>query len=101
MLGWRIYFDDGSTWDDRDGPWRDAPVDGVIFIVCREGERVHFHSGADYYVGFEDGSFAATGDLGPLLRRRPPIRGDDVKFGRWTSIANYERISARAREEWR
>lgn len=102
MLSWCIYFDDETTFSSLDGSWEEAPTDGVIFVVLRSGERTEFLSGADYYVRFEDdGSVAATGDIGPLLRRRPPLSADAIKFGRYTSNQRMERISRRVREEWR
>lgn len=101
-MSWAIYFDDETVAYSDAVSWEDVPVDGVIFVVQRLGDRVAFHSGADYYVRFDDdGSIAATGELGPLLRRRPPIRGDAIKFGRWSSIARYERICKRAAAEWK
>lgn len=101
-MQWGIYYDDESRWTSDDGPWESAPPDGVIFVVEKRPEGAAFHSGADYYIRFpDDGSVAATGDLGPLLRRRPAFLSDAIKFGRWTSHSRYERISARAREEWR
>lgn len=94
---WCIYYDDGSTFSDEDGPFDSAPSDGVICIVRRDGERIEFHSGADHYVRFEeDGSIAATSDLGPILRKL-----GFIKFGRFTSNKNHERIMTRAREDWK
>lgn len=96
-MDWRIYYDDGSTFDSDDGAFHDAPSDGVICVVRRDGEKVEFLSGADFYVRFdEDGSIAATGDIGPLLRKL-----GFVKFGRFTSNRNQERVMARAREDWK
>lgn len=98
---WRVYYDDGTVWGSDDGPWENAPVDGVIFAVARTPGGVDVHSGCDYYVMFEDGSLASTGDLGPLLRRRPALSTAAFKIGRWTSHARFESISARVRGEWR
>jgi len=94
----RIYYDDGSVYDAEDGPFSNAPTDGVICIVRKEGDRAEFLSGADYYVHFaDDGSIIGTGDIGPLLRKFCP----QVKFGRYTSHANQARIMNRARDEWK
>lgn len=97
MSTWRIYYDDGSTFDEDDGPFDAAPVEGVVCIVRKDGERVEFHSGADFYWRFdEDGSIAATSDIGPLLRSLKY-----VKFGRFTSNTKHARIMSRAREDWK
>lgn len=102
MVNWRIYYDDGTVWSDTDGPWSAAPVDGVVFVGQRIGDRAVMHAGCDYYVQFpDDGSVASTGEIGPLLRRRPALSADAFKLGRWTSHATFERISARVRGEWR
>lgn len=45
---WRIYYDDGSTFDSRDGKPEDAPPEGVICIVGYKlgGKRYIAHGGA-------------------------------------------------------
>lgn len=85
---WRIYYDDGRTFEDSDGPWSDAPTDGVLFVIEKCGDRIVTHSGADWY--FElDGAIASTGDPGPILRK---LGG---KAGRWTSHKTFEEIGRR------
>lgn len=97
VLTFRIYYDDGSTFDNLDGTFDRAPADGVICIVRKEGDRIEFISGADYYVYFdEDGSVVGTSDIAPLLRKL-----GFVKFGRYTSHRNQERIMNRARDDWK
>lgn len=29
VLGWRLWYGDGSTYSNRDGSWADAPADNV------------------------------------------------------------------------
>jgi hypothetical protein len=84
---WRIYYDDGKIFTSNDGEWAEAPLDGVLFVLQKIGDRVVTQSGADYYY-LIDGDVAGTGDLGPLLRQLKFI-----KFGRWTSIKKYEAVS--------
>jgi len=99
---WRIYYDDGSVYGNEDGPWGAAPQEGVLAVVTNDG-RVVQHAGADYYYQFEDGSVAATGDHGTVLRAigteglREP---GSVKMGRWASPSRMERTFRRIREEW-
>jgi hypothetical protein len=85
---WCLYYDDGSTFSDEDGPWTQAPADGVLFAVEWEGDQKRVYSGHDYYLN--DGGLGYTDDLGPLLRKLGV-----VKFGRWTSHANLERVRKR------
>jgi hypothetical protein len=32
-IGWRLYYDDGSTYSAKDGPWERAPATGVQIAV--------------------------------------------------------------------
>jgi len=86
MMRWLIFYDDGSRFSSDDGEWKDAPTDGVLFVLEQVGDRIVTHSGSDHYIQLEDGGIVCTEDLGPLLRKW------GVKFGRWTSIKRYEEI---------
>lgn len=48
MNKWRIYYDDGSTFDWQQGEPHEAPPEGVICIVGydRHGKRYIMHGGA-------------------------------------------------------
>ncbi len=35
-MRWRLYYDDGSTFDGGDGTWEDAPHLGVITLVTAD-----------------------------------------------------------------
>jgi hypothetical protein len=50
MLKWRIHYDDGSTWSDRDGPPEDARGLGVVVIAQAQDDvgRELLHR-KDYY----------------------------------------------------
>lgn len=100
MRAWCIYFDDETAFSSDDGAWEDAPVDGVLFVAQRDGERVNKFSGSDVYVMFEDGTIAAPDELGPLIRRRPPILTSAIKFGRTCSHRLLERVRRRMTAEW-
>lgn len=36
QLLWRIYYDDGETYDNLNGAWEAAPPHGVIAVVVRD-----------------------------------------------------------------
>lgn len=38
MLHWRIYYDDGTTYDNEDGSPENAPKQGVISVVHKDKE---------------------------------------------------------------
>ena len=99
-MNWFICYDDGSFYTSDDGPFKGAPSDGVLGVVVPD-EQVGYeiYYGKDYYYELPDGTIAMTDDLGPFLR----LLGI-VKFGRWTGKKPwgeaFERMVARAREEW-
>ena len=97
-MEWRIYYDDGRIVTSDDCAWNDAPLDGVLFVLQKSGDKITTQSGADFYFVEED-TIVASGDIGPLLRKLKFI-----KFGRWTSIKRYEAVGNRVAQDaksWR
>jgi hypothetical protein len=90
LLRWRIYYDDGTTFDNLDGRFEDAPADGVLGVVVRDADigRQVLH-GADYYYLADDDeqTVAYSDDLGPFLRQ-----WGRVKFGRWVGNTKYSKV---------
>ena len=35
-MDWKIWYADGGTYSDADGPWEKAPLRGVICVVVRD-----------------------------------------------------------------
>jgi hypothetical protein len=97
-MEWRIYYDDGTFFGSDDGPWEQAPLDGVICVV-HQSAHTSFISGGDHYARFEDGTIA-TVDLEPFLRG-PHLAPRVLKFGRMTSNRRHEAIMRRARDDFR
>lgn len=89
---WRIYYDDGRTFESTDGPFESAPSDGVLFIIQKIGDTINSHCGSDHYFMI-DGEIISTHDIGPLLRRW------GIKFGRWTSHVKFEEAGRRAAQD--
>lgn len=60
---WRVYYDDGATFSDADGPVESAPCDGVIVIVQadRDVGRELLHRKHFYY--WERGKWWPCGDI--------------------------------------
>ena len=80
VLKWAIFYDDRKEpYTNIDGPFEDAPGDGVLGVIEADEDcgYVIYHK-CDYYFELEDGSIGMTNDLGPLLRKL-----GIVKFGRW------------------
>jgi len=74
-MDWRVYYADGSTWDDQVGPWEDAPVDGVVCVnvLTKDGFVRYTLNGLNFYYLPEDAEgtdITHTNDIGPQLRKR-------------------------------
>jgi len=87
---WRIWYDDETTFD---GDWKDAPVDGVLFVEDWTNNTKLVHMGSDYYL-MREGTIMSfrTSDLHQHL-----ILGIDagaLKFGRWTTNDVWQRVHA-------
>jgi hypothetical protein len=109
MPAWRIYYDDGSTFDSDRGTWEAAPAQGVICVVTRDPTGQwgrHVFSGwsaregqpgnHDFFVKHRDNDEPfSTADLGPFLAK-PGNSEASVKYGRMTGQANWEAIMNRA-----
>lgn len=93
---WRIYYSDGSAFGSEQGDWEDAPIEGVILVAVREGERVDYLAGSDHYAKQDDETYHTVDDLGVYIREKDK----KVKHGVWTTHSMYERIQQRAREEF-
>lgn len=72
ILGWRLYYSDGSSFSHEDGSWSDAPsIDVQVLEVLHEPPYRTLSHGDDEY--------------------RLPGEAD-VKFGRWADFETYEGI---------
>jgi len=71
----RIRYADGTTYDDHDGPWEQAPSEGVIVVAVIDRERTPLRGrwllcSADYYVRPPGSLYPwATNELQPMLAR--------------------------------
>jgi len=98
---WRIYYDDGSTFDSVSGQSDQAPPDGVIVIVCYEnGVGRQLLQGWDWYVYRRTEGWYGC-DLHGLLDnlKNYPLEFSAVKQGRTVHTARFKEIIARADAE--
>ena len=93
---WRIWYDDGSTFDSTQGPPEAAPLDGVIAVGTeRENGHRRPRLGADYYFWTGDGwAVGDRADLERWLRRDLPA----LKYGRWARNDVFTQTQQRVRE---
>ena len=102
---WRIYYDDGSTFDSRDGqPWQ-APGHGVICIVQPDPHPPNYSvntqvlRGHPYYWYHVEWGYWMHSDRDGALDQLTADRKNVVcalKQGRWASYADYDAIVTRA-----
>lgn len=109
-MRWKIFYGDGTTWSNTDGPPEDAPCRDVQVIVAMDhGKRILMHGGVEGvetegrainpsalgYYWFENGWWTISDYLGLidyLMRPGHKI----VKFGRTIDTAVFHQIMARA-----
>jgi len=88
QVGWRLYYGDGSTYCSKDGSWAKAPIDDVqILMYYFDDKKKEIVTGIDYYVNRVVESELRTEDkVCPCI----------VKFGKWTSRDNIDKINKEA-----
>lgn len=97
MDAFRIFYADGSAFGNEQGTWEEAPLDGVVLVAVKSGERVDILTGADHYAKLDEETVASLDQLGPTVREYSKW----IKHGVWTSHSNFERIRLRALEEFK
>jgi hypothetical protein len=95
MTRWRIYYDDGTTWSDANGPPEAAPGYGVLAITQEQEDQVLCSQ--DFYLYREDyGCWIEVhveGLLDHLITAAHHIRA--VKAGRTVPLSVYKRVLGR------
>lgn len=93
MISWRVYYDDGSTFD---GPPEDTPTTGVIAIVQPDPDHGRMVlSRWDYYDFHDNGQWWGHDIFGLFdCLTRPGWKR--VLFGRTIETARFRQIVARA-----
>ena len=116
---WRLYYGDGGTFDDLDGPWASAPYRDVQYLLHRdplpEGHPRHVGSVAwtgDFYLWYPGEGYPWAVDWAGLLDYlaeiggRTDLRGSDlsldylhargVKLGRTLAEQRWSEVRERA-----
>jgi len=114
-MRWRVYYADGSTFDDTDGPWEAAPSRGVMCVTapstklgCRTPQGRNF-----YVMGLDGQPYGMDwpGLWDHLIRidspeAHRPLRDVDldalcdvVKFGRMVAPEVFAPILVRAQND--
>lgn len=101
MLAWKIYYEDGSSFDDSTGEPSDAPAQGVIAIQQQTGCEHHpkeiFKNGdrvgvEDWYWWRADLACWLYGDRDGLLDQVMNCGAIAAKQGRMTGHRRWEEL---------
>ena len=115
-MRWRVYYADGSMFDDEMGEWSEAPARGVIAIVTPDPDHgKEIEHGKDFYLWWPNASkpwgVDAVGLWDYLIEADDPQKGqrvanldlaaleDRVKFGRSVDNEIYRAIIRAAIED--
>jgi hypothetical protein len=98
MLMWRIYYGDGSTYDNLSGPVQKAPARGVQAIAMRDERvgRLVWHS-KDFY--WYDGETWVGGDVFGLWDYLVRPGWKKVVFGRTLARPDFDALLAKAMDD--
>lgn len=99
-LRWRVYYDDGSTFDDTMGSPADSPGWGVVACVSVHHVEGHlFQTMEDYYVFDPSCGWVGIDLCGLFDRLGNRVPTEAVCFGRTVPNAVYEQVHRKARED--
>ena len=102
---WMIFYDDGTTFSDKDGAPNEAPATGVIVVLQNDADGKNvLYIQKDYYVfGWRAPNEWVFTEFAGWMDYMYNYRGKDkaVIFGRWTSNENFEKIWQEANRVWR
>lgn len=92
LIGWRLFYDDGTDISSKDVEWNKAPLDGVLVLVefYNDGTK-QYHQAKDYYL-IDDGKALGTNQIDLYLRKTGA-----VKFGRWVNDKKFYEILLKAK----
>lgn len=95
MIDWRIYYGDGSTYCNEDGPDESAPTCNVICVACYDDDnRRRLIQSFDFYWR-DDGRWCGSDQFGLWdYLSRPGWKA--VKFGRMIGDHQYRSVMSQA-----
>lgn len=99
MISWRIYYDNGVTFDSSQGSPKDAPAWGVLCIVQLDetvGRHIMWHPEKGFYVYAEEHGEWDIKDFTGLLDFLANFPGCIVKMGRGVPNHKFSETYARA-----
>ena len=97
-MPWRIYYADGSTFDDANGLPEAAPLDGIQIIVeCLSNGQLQYHQDRDFYLWTGDSwHHGYQREFDTWVRNLAP----KIKYGLCIAKGDYDAIVKEAMQ-WR
>jgi len=100
MLQWRIYYDDGLTFDNTHGTPEQAPSFGVVFIPQPDDQVGRMiMQGWDWYYFNENGQWWGCDIYGLLDRLLHNLPTRALKQGRTMDNVAYQELMRRVRSD--
>ena len=102
-MEWRLYYADGSTYDESDGPAHDSPCVGLVCIAqpCAGDDWYRVLTNGDFYLYRADRGYWTghdwTGTIAELVEDAHNITA--VRQGKYVTTPLFESLWARARED--
>lgn len=97
VVGWKLWYSDGTTYSSKQGTFTSAPDDGVVVMLEYEdglapsgGRLRRVHEGADWYFSDGDQLFGSNSDSLEENKQRYP--NCVFKKGKWSSNLEYRSI---------
>lgn len=95
MINWRIYYGDGSTFDNEDGGPEHAPCGGVQYVAWYDVDnRRRLAHSSDYYIFEQDRWFGVDASGFWQYMGEPGLKC--VKLGRMIGDLQFRAISSKA-----
>ena len=97
-MDWRIFYDDGGTFDDSQGEPVDAPAFGIVCIVQQNADvgRTILHGWDWYYWVSEKVEWWGSDIYGLLDRLLHRLATEAILQGRTVSRREFQQIMKRA-----
>jgi len=97
MIEWRIYYNDGTEFDNTMGTWASAPGLGIVAVTTRNPTRdsrfvLHNH---EYYYKV-DHEVMCSEELELVKQHEPNILASQIKRGGNAYMADWHKVMQRA-----
>lgn len=101
VRGWKVWYDDLSTYSSNTGLFALAPDDGMaemyVYLLDNGKKRRQEYNGHDFYFHDDDGLFGSNNDTLEVNQKRYP--NCTFKRGKWMHPARFQAIRLTAHDD--